>query len=251
MRMQNEVVVVEVVLVIDTSQSMQPCIEQLKRHLRSLVSPVQKAGESVRFGLVGLGASRDDQQGLLFRLDTLPGGVESLGWLYGGTTQHEFFTADESRIAARIDSLSVTGDEDNLLALDIALDHPFGPLRHTKRVVALFGDEKLEDGVRRNETVSFIPKLIEKLHARHIKLFAALPESPALWELSQASGSEIEVVAGGSGLATVDFRALLDQMGKSISSTSLANASEERFERALFGQDQWQRVNTGWNSTDR
>jgi len=68
-------------------------------------------------------------------------------------------------------------------------------------------------------------------------------------QLSEANGSEIEDV-GGQGLTTVDFKALLGQMGKSISIASLQGALEEKYERALFGQDQWVRTDAQWGDSD-
>jgi hypothetical protein len=75
-----------------------------------------------------------------------------------------------------------------------------------------------------------------------------MPYSDAAQQLSEANGSEIEDV-GGQGLTGVDFRTLLGQMGKSISVSSLQGALEEKYERALFGQDQW--VSTdAWGDND-
>ncbi len=238
---------VDLVLVIDTSSSMRPCIDQLKNHLKELIKPMQGHVARVRFGLVGMSAS-STQEGVSYRAETLAGTSESIGWLYGGSSQHEFLTDDTAKVLERLDSLTVGGDEDNLVALDIALDHPFGPVSTTKRVVALFSDEKLEAGAQRTAIKEFIPRIVEKLHARRIKLFCAMPYSDAAQQLSEANGSEVEDV-GGQGLAGVDFRTLLGQMGKSISVSSLQGALEEKYERALFGQDQW--VSTdAWGDSD-
>lgn len=240
---------IDLVLVIDTSVSMRPCIELLKQHLRELIQPVQGQAAKLRFGLVGLSASaRED--GIVYRTQTLAGGIDSVGWLYGNASQAEFLSDDTAKVIERLDSLTVSGDEDNLLALDIALDHPFGPVATTKRVVALFSDEKLEAGVQRNASNALIPRLIEKLHARRIKLFCAMPYSNAAQQLAEANGSEIEDLAGGQGLASVDFKTLLGQMGKSISVSSLQGGLEERYERALFGQDKWVSTQGGWNDND-
>ena len=57
-------------------------------------------------------------------------------------------------------------------------------------------------------------------------------------------------LAGGQGLASVDFKTLLGQMGKSISVSSLQGGQEERYERALFGQDKWVSTQGGWNDSD-
>ncbi|MEY4652500.1 MAG: hypothetical protein RI884_1081 [Pseudomonadota bacterium] len=239
---------VDLVLVIDTSTSMRPCIDQLKTHLKELIKPLQGHIGRVRFGLVGLSASSKDGE-IVYMPRTLAGDTESLGWLYSDANQYEFLTDDTDKVIERLDSLTVTGDEDNLVALDIALDHPFGPVSTTKRVVALFSDEKLEAGAQRGAIKDYIPRLVEKLHARRIKLFCAMPYSTVAQQLSEANGSEIEDV-GGQGLTTVDFKALLGQMGKSISIASLQGALEEKYERALFGQDQWVRTDAQWGDSD-
>jgi hypothetical protein len=238
---------VDLVLVIDTSSSMRHCIDQLKSHLKELIKPMQGHVAKVRFGLVAMSASAT-QEGVSYRPETLAGTTESIGWLYGGASQYEFLTDNTDKVIERLNSLTVGGDEDNLVALDIALDHPFGPVSTTKRVVALFSDEKLEAGAQRTAIKEFIPRIVEKLHARRIKLFCAMPYSDAAQQLSEANGSEIEDV-GGQGLTGVDFRTLLGQMGKSISVSSLQGALEEKYERALFGQDQW--VSTdAWGDSD-
>ena len=51
-------------------------------------------------------------------------------------------------------------------------------------------------------------------------------------------------------LATVDFKALLTQMGKSISVASLQGGLEEVYPRALFGQDTWIAGDSVWNDRD-
>ena len=108
---------------------------------------------------------------------------------------------------------------------------------------------KLEAGAQRTAIKEYIPRIVEKLHARRIKLFCAMPYSDAAQQLSEANGSEIEDV-GGQGLSTVDFKALLGQMGKSISVSSLQGALEEKYERALFDQDEWVNTNADWADSD-
>jgi len=240
---------VDLVLVIDTSASMRPCINALKQHLRELIQPVQGHISKLRFGLVGVSAtSHGDQH--IYRVETLAGGTDSLSALYDNSTQTEFFSLESSRVLTALDNLNPSGDEDNLLALDIALDHPFGPIATTKRVVALFSDEKIESGVQRSAVTAYIPRIINKLHARRVKLFCAMPYSDGAQQLSEANGSEIEDVAGGQGLSSVDFRTLLGQIGKSISASSIQGGLEERYERALFGQDEWVSIEDGWRDSD-
>ena len=85
--------------------------------------------------------------------------------------------------------------------------------------------------------------------ARHIQLFAAIPEGAAANQLAETDRSEIEFIDGGAGLKNVDFSRLLGQMGKSISGSSLQAVSEPSYRRALFGQDKWVPA-TGWSNTD-
>ena len=66
---------VDVVLVIDASDSMRPCIDQLRRHLRELLKPMQGFVGKVRFGLVALSASISSD-GVVYKVQTLAGNVE-------------------------------------------------------------------------------------------------------------------------------------------------------------------------------
>ncbi|HNU11212.1 MAG TPA: VWA domain-containing protein [Rubrivivax sp.] len=241
---------VDLVLVLDASDSMRPCIDQLRRHLRELIKPMQGYVGKIRFGLVSLSASSADGA-QVFKVNTLAGGTESLQPLYAGARgQYEFFTEDPDKMIRTLEQIEVTGDEHNLLALDIALDHPFGPSSTTKRIVAMFSDEPLEAGVDRASGVSRIQALIDKVHKRRVKLFCAMPYSDAAQRLSEANGSEVEAVDGGPGLSSVNFKALLTQMGKSISVSALQGGLADEAPAALFGQDRWQFGDFGWNGQD-
>ncbi len=242
---------VDVVLVIDASSSMRPCIEQLRKHLRELVKPMQGYVGRVRFGLVALGASSKDDGSVTYKVRTLAGEWDLKANLYNqGGRQLHYFSDDSDVIIRAMDQIVVSGDENNLLALDIALDHPFGPTSTTKRVIAMFADEILENGVERRSGLAKLPELIDKIHRRRVKLFCALPYSDAAQRLSEANGSELEAVEGREGLMALDFRALLGQMGKSISVSALQGALVEEPTAALFGQDEWISGDGAWNGSD-
>ena len=51
--------VVDLVLLVDTSDSMKPCFERLRDNLSQLLGPLRQASFSVRIGLVGYAAGRD------------------------------------------------------------------------------------------------------------------------------------------------------------------------------------------------
>lgn len=241
---------VDIVLVLDSSDSMRPCFDQLRRHLRDLITPMQGLISRMRFGLVALSAGR------VYRVETLvPGNPREncVDILYSNETgQQEFFTDSPDRMIAALRALTPAGDEDNLLALDIALDFPFGPVATTKRFVTLFSDEPLESGITGTSRFDQIPSLVEKLNQRRVKLFCVMPLSDGAQRLSEANGAEFEAVDGGNGLSSVDFKRLLSQMGKTISVSSLQSVTEEKYRRALFGQDQWGHGDTwdGWAIAD-
>lgn len=242
---------VDLVLVVDSSQSMKNCFEQLRRHFASLTTPLQGHLSKVRFGLVALSAFKGTS-GPSYRVGFVRGPWD--GRLYapeftGSGTRDDFFTDKPAEINAALSGVVPKGNEDMLLALDIAADLPFGSLSNTKRVIALFSDERFERGVSACENHHLIPALREKLMARHIQLFAAIPEGPAANELAETDRSEVDFINGGEGLKNVDFSQLLAQMGKSISGSMIQAVSEPTYQRAIFGQDKWVRGEDGLYST--
>lgn len=242
---------VDLVLVVDSSDSMKNCFEQLRQHLGSLITPIQGSVSKLRYGLVGLSASKVEG-GFSYRVNLLRG-----PWDYKLYTRspndpdprNDYFTDNPDEVKQGLSVLTPSGDEDMLLALDIAADLPFGSISNTKRVIALFSDEPFERGVSGTDNINLIPALREKLMARHIQLFAAIPEGQAANALAETDRSEIEFVDGGSGLKNVDFSRLLTQMGKSISGSSLQTVAETSYQRAIFGQDKWI-PGTGWSNSD-
>lgn len=235
---------VDLVFVIDASESMQPCFDALRVHLDKVIQPLQGYVSRVRFGLVAQSAGSQRGQIIYDHQFLCGAGLPALKKLYqrgpnDPDPRNEFFTEDPKRLTAVLAELTPQGNEEMMVALDIAADFPFGPLTNTKRVIALLSDEPFEDGVTKGKTNEKIAALSKKLMDRHIQLFMAVPESDASHELSQVDRSEVEFIDGGDGLKGVDFKQLLGQMGKSISGSSLQAIGEPPYQRALFGQDEW------------
>ena len=235
---------VDLVLVIDGSASMRPCFDGLRAHLATLIQPLQGTTARMRIGLLVSSVGKEGDGGLLYNVTTLAGtGLPVFKSLYSRGAndpdpRNEFFTSDSTRVTQVLASVKMIGDEDMLFALDTAADFPFGALRDTKRVIALFSDEKFEHGADRGQHADRIPEIREKLMARHIQLFMAVPDGHAAQELAMTDRCEVEIVQGGDGLRGLDFSRLLSQMGKSISASSLQSTKEPAWSRALFGQDQ-------------
>lgn len=226
---------VDLVFVIDASASMRPCFEGLARNLDQVIQPLQGFNFRVRLGLIAMNVGISDEGRGLVKIVTL---ADEFGNnpIYEGS--QVLFTEDGKKFSKKLRSIEMEGDENHLIALDHALDFPFGPISSTRRVVALFSDEKVEDGMLHETDQSKIPDLIKKVTARKVLLFAALPYSPALEMLGTIDGAQIEPVDGGDGLASVNFGKLLTQMAKSISVSAMQGA-EGSYQRALWGQDQW------------
>jgi hypothetical protein len=232
---------VDLVILLDCSKSMRPCFDQIKNHLKELLQPLQNAKMSVRFGLLGYSATSKSKLSIAYSMVFLGGDdIKTLLNIYSESVNPDlFFTQDAEKISTALDRLACQGDEDALLSLDTAIDFPFGSLQTTRRVISLFTDEKIENGVNERTPLAKIQQIIDKLTKRKISLFAFCPQSAALDELATADSAEITYVESGDGLQSVDFKKLMQQMGKSLSIPTMQSSGESPWERALFGQDKF------------
>ena len=227
---------VEIVFVIDTSDSMQPYIDALKSNLERLILPLQQSGLNVRFGLVAHSVTGENIYTISF---LKPCSSAFLKSFYEGQYDiDDFFTDDPRHFISVLDGLVTQGGEHTPMGLDFALDYPFGPLSSTRRVVAFFSDERIEDGEMAPGWEDKISKLVDKAMARKIMLFGYIPESPAALQLSEAERSEM-TFWDCRDIHQIDFAKLLAGMGKSISVSSIQATGEPDYPKALFDQDKW------------
>ncbi len=225
--------IVELVFVLDASESMRPCFEGLANNLQQVVNPLQTLGLKVRLGFIAMRVGNATGGGGVIATASINSASDPIALIASGDPG--LFTEDNALFSSKMRALELGGDESQLLALDCALDFPFGPMVNTRRVVAMFSDETIEDGFLGDSVVEKIPAIVTKIMARRIQFFAALPSSPALEALGSADCAQIEPVQGGEGLANVNFSKLLGQMAKSISCASL-QAGPENYQKGLFGQ---------------
>lgn len=129
MRPQN----VDFVLLVDSSESMRPCFNQLRDHLKDLLYPLQQANFKVRCGLVAYAAA-PGSDGPVYDHTFIGGsGPEMIQKLYSPQANaNDFFTNDPAVVSRVLGGLEAQGNEDTLLALDIAADFPFGPPDSTR-----------------------------------------------------------------------------------------------------------------------
>lgn len=139
-----------------------------------------------------------------------------------------------------------------LMALDCALDYPFGELETTRRVVVLLSDEPFETNCNfeshARDYAERAERMILKICARHVGLFMVMPESEIAYMLSEANGSAYEIPChSGDGLSSFDFCRFFSCLCNAIStitSLQMAQTSRERpFEKSLFGQADFDAVN--------
>ena len=224
----------EIVFIIDASESMRPCIDSLRKNISQIVEPLQGHDIPTRLGLLGMRVAKGSKGGQVFFVTTLCGGFESV---YSGG--QSLFTDAPADFTKALGQLELGGDENHLVALDLALDFPFGPVETTRRVICLFSDEKIEDGLIGPDQIEKVPELINKIEARRIQVFGALPASPCLEQFAMSDNCRFEPVSGtADGLRSVNLSKLLGQIGKTVSATSL-QGQEGRFKKAVFGQNAW------------
>ena len=227
---------VEIVFVIDTSDSMQPYIDALKSNISCLLKPLQQMNYNIRLGIVAHSVTGHGICSIRF---LSPCNQSLLKKMYGGQYNiDDFFTQDLDRFMTVVDSLTTQGDEDTLLGIDFALDFPFGSLKDTRRVIAFFSDECIENGEMSPNWQGILPRIVEKIMARKVMLFGFVPKSSAALTLSEAERSEITFIDP-SNFGQISFNKLLSAMGKSISVSTLQLVKEPSYSKALFGQDLW------------
>ena len=233
--------VADVVFCLDSSSSMEPSFDAVRKHVIDFVEGLKADGQTVwdvRFEFVSHATSRFGEQ-TVFRLRSMHESNLQASLYDPNGRGGRFFTSDLAEFRSAISGLTARGDETNFIALDFCLDLPWrtGPDCH--RIVVVLTDEPLETGLEVTNQRAKVAELIDKVHGLGVKLFIVGPESAAYDELSMANGSEYEVVSKGAGLASANFGCLLRQIGKSVSA-SRAQAVRVGVRRALFGQDQWE-----------
>ena len=237
----------DIVFVVDGSASMRPCIDALKSKIKSFVHSLQSANTSgfdVRLEFISIAASpTPDGSGATYRVlsSTGPDVFDRLYKIRSGNAP--FWASSVDQFEAALSEIKPEGDEDNLLALDMALDLPWREDSASHRMVVLLTDEPPETGCFPRDSASLAPALVEKLNALRVKLLMVAPYSEILVELQCADGADyiqLEDHEIDSGLSGVDFGKIFDVIAKSVSVETLQGHFKAA-PQALFGQDKFGR----------
>jgi len=146
---------VDILFVVDASDSMSPCFQKLRDNLRRFIQPLNQASFEIRYGLLAYNAGADGRNAI-YEHTFIGGNDPSLvkGLYSPQVNTDKYFTSDANKFLTALESVRTQGDENTLLALDTAADFPFRTPDESRRVIALFTNEKLEDGILENEPLA-------------------------------------------------------------------------------------------------
>ena len=233
---------VDIVFAVDASDSMTPCFHKLRDNLRRFIEPLDQAGFEIRYGLLAYNAGFGPDGGACWHFDFIGGsGHHYLMGLYSPQIDPDrYFTRDAAKFLQALDSVVTRGDEDSFMALDVAGDFPFADLAESRRVIAFFSDEKMEDGICGTKPMTEFREVLAKIVKRKIALHAFLPACDAAAMMTHLPKSIItEVPEGDRCWDHLDFGKILTQMGQSISVSTLQMGGEPEYRKAVYGQDKF------------
>lgn len=229
----------DIVFCIDASGSMKPCLDAVRENIEKLLEGLQTDVQTtwdVRFDFLAFHDSKDGVH--WYRSVALPT-CPLIDAIYKGEGRTSLFTKDLAAFKAGLKEIAVEGEEDQMLALDIAMDFPWRPSNGCHRVVVLLTDESVETGVAVGEQKAKIDALIAKAMDKRIKLFVVAPESESFYRLSAADRCEYDdSVAERGGLRNVDFSKMMTAIGKSVSVAQTYDGATSE-PRPNFDQLEW------------
>lgn len=230
----------DIVFCIDASGSMKPCLDAVCENIERLLEGLQSDAQTtwdVRFDFL---AFHDSKDGVHWYRSVAMESCPLIESIYrNGPGKSTLFTKDLAAFKAGLKGIAVEGEEQQLLALDIAMDYPWRPSDGCHRVVVLLTDEPVETGVAVDSQTAKVDALIAKAMDKRIKLFVIAPESEAFYRLSSADRCEYDDSgAERGGLRNVDFGKMMTAIGKSVSvAQTYAGANSEP--RPSFDQMEW------------
>ena len=208
----------DLVLVIDTSGSMEPCIQSLVSSISGLTKTLVS---SQGVNTVGNAVMLDQQIGIVAHDSTTFRVMKSTP-----------FPADLAKVEAALGLLAggIGGDEATLHAMDYAMDGPFWRPGQHRRCLVVFTDEPVSGGLATGITQQSIDKFKAKLGG--VSLFFVGPiedaTAPFGYKALAAMGCTKGTVnipdASSNAWQTIDFSKLMDKIGKTLTQAGAAEA---------------------------
>ena len=252
--------IADVIFCLDASDSMRPCFDGVRAHISNFLEGLKgdrQRSWDIRFDFVAHHTERSASGAILHAHYSLyHNGVNGsvIDNLYINPTEVGYFTNDVEEFKRGLSQVEALGDEGPLVALDSCLDFPWRKEGECHRVIIFMTDEPFETSSEPNEEKRFLPEIQKKIQDLRILLFLVAPDSPIFEQLSAVDKCEYETVDNESnGLADVDFRELLYQIGKSVSVSVVGQQggpTEKKVSKGLFGQATWG-ADIGVDQSDR
>ena len=185
----------DIIFIIDSSGSMRPCYDGVKKHIQGFVEELT----------IGPNIPLD------YRLGILSAGILSF--------QKKDFLDSVKEFRKAIGRMNADGgNEFTLPALDFAMDYKFRERAH--KVLILFSDEPVLGGAEVKFQLSKLDLLIEKGIDCHAKFFVFAPDCPHLKRIAnEVPGSSFTDIHRHGDFYTSDFSRILRQIGKTVSSS--------------------------------
>jgi len=250
----------DIVFCLDSSESMDPCLEGLMENITSLVEGIQGDGQNswdVRFDFVSHQSLLNAQGGAVINHSSLYN-RDLLDVLYGDT-RGRFFTRDVVEFKTGISRIKTKGDESPLVAIDSCLDFPWREEGECHRVIVFLTDEPFETCLKPEMEKTYIDQVIQKIMDLNVLFFLIAPDSEGFERISSADKSQYVVIESevpeltAVDFSKFDFRNLLAQIGKSVSVSPIGHQPSypvASVRRGLFGQSEWG-VSEGLDTRDR
>lgn len=203
----------DIIFIIDSSGSMRPCYDGVKKHIRVFVEELT----------MGVNIPID------YRLGLISAGILSF--------QMKNFTESVKEFKEAISNMDATGgNEFTLPALDMAMDYEFRENAH--KVIILFSDEPVSGGSEVSFQLSKLVPLIDKGIALHVKFFIFAPDCDTLKRIANdVPGSSFTDINKHKDFFSSDFSKVLKQIGKTVSSSCGSFVPGQMEEKVVVKRD--------------
>lgn len=203
----------DIIFIIDSSGSMLPCFDGVKKHIQVFVQELTTGANTP----------------IDYRLGILSAGYFS--FLKKDFTENiEDFRTAIGRMKAE------WGNEFTLPALDFAMDYDFR--QQTHKVIILFSDEPVRGGAQVKFQLSKLDELIEKATMIHVKFFIFAPDCPSLKQIANlVPGSSFTDIRRHEEFFTSNFSEVLKKIGKTVSSSCGSFVPDQLDETDLVEKD--------------
>ena len=190
--------VADILFLIDSSDSMAPCIAGIKNNLTSFVNYMENTDPNLMV----------DWQ---------------IGFCSHNTEYNiHLLSSDVTEFLNELSKVKTMGDEFTPGALDYSITS-FNWRNNSTKYIVLFTDETLEGGILIQMAKNNFSKLFRKLIESRIYLFYFGPQCPYYCQFEQIPNSRVEYIA--NDFTNIDFKEILQSIGRTVSASCTSQIS--------------------------